>query len=287
MTAHILPHNYEMVRQVNAGPYAYVYLVRNKADGEEVVAKCISLADISTEMRQSLRLARRIGLELKHHNIIHAMKSPMDDGEHIMIQITRYYSDRDLLTYIQRCKEANQFIPEESVWRCAICLILAVAYLHSSHAKDNSTLKPIAHKNIQPSNVLIDKDGNYVLTGFSHCVEMQETGLNPPEAPDSTPKNRNVTYMAPETIENKPWDGRVDVWGIGCTLYEMCTGMKYVEAVTPKFALKEITTTEMPLQLLGYSPDVVGLVSRMLSADLYKRPQISDLLSDERVQSRM
>lgn len=76
MTAHILPHNYEMVRQVNAGPYAYVYLVRNKADGEEVVAKCISLADISTEMRQSLRLARRIGLELKHHNIIHAMKSP-------------------------------------------------------------------------------------------------------------------------------------------------------------------------------------------------------------------
>lgn len=116
---------------------------------------------------------------------------------------------------------------------------------------------------------------------------MQETGLNPPETPDSTPKNRNVTYMAPETIENKPWDGRVDVWGIGCTLYEMCTGMKYVEAVTPKFALKEITTTEMPLQLLGYSPDVVDLVSRMLSADLHKRPQISDLLSDERVQSRM
>ena len=287
MTAHILPHNYEMVRQVSAGPYAYVYLMRNKADGEEVIAKCVSLADISNEMRQSLKLARRIGLELKHHNIIHAMKSPMDDGEHIMIQITRYYNDRDLLTFIQKCKETSQFIPEESVWRCAVCLISAVAYLQSSHAKDNSALKPIAHKNIQPSNVLIDRDGNYVLTGFSYCVEMQETGLNLPETSDGTPKTRSVTYMAPETIDNKQWDGRVDVWGIGCTLYEMCTGMKYVEAVTPKFALKEITTTEMPPRLLGYSPDLVDLVGRMLLADFRKRPQISDLFSDERIQSRM
>lgn len=287
MSAHILPHNYEMVRQVNTGPYAYIYLVRNKADGEEVIAKCISLADISDEMKQSLKLSRRIGLELKHSNIVQSLKSPMDDREHIMIQITRYYSDRDLSAYIQKCKEVNQFIPEDSVWKCAISLISAVAYLHSSHAKDNSTLKPIAHKNIQPSNVLIGSDGNYVLTGFSHCVEMLETGLNPPETSGGTPKNRSVTYMAPETIESKQWDGRVDVWGIGCTLYEMCTGMKYVEAVTPKFALKEIATTEMPLRLLGYSPALIDMVSRMLSADFHKRPQISDLLSDENIQSRM
>ena len=34
-------------------------------------------------------------------------------------------------------------------------------------------------------------------------------------------------YMAPETLANKPYDFKVDIWSLGVTLYEAITG-KYL-----------------------------------------------------------
>lgn len=31
-------------------------------------------------------------------------------------------------------------------------------------------------------------------------------------------------YMAPEVMEGKPYDQAVDLWSVGCILYELCVG---------------------------------------------------------------
>ncbi len=41
-------------------------------------------------------------------------------------------------------------------------------------------------------------------------------------------------YMAPEVMEGKPYDQSVDLWSVGCILYELCTGQ------TP-FATNDLT----------------------------------------------
>ena len=48
-------------------------------------------------------------------------------------------------------------------------------------------------------------------------------------------------YMAPELIEDQTYNEKIDIWAIGCILYEMC-------AKSPPFSAKNILQLAMKIK---------------------------------------
>ncbi|RME82495.1 MAG: serine/threonine protein kinase, partial [Planctomycetota bacterium] len=77
----------------------------------------------------------------------------------------------------------------------------------------------IIHRDVKPANILINPNGQAVLTDF---------GIAHVDDSDLTSSGKNLgtpLYMAPETLEGKPVDARSDIYSLGVTLYYGLTGV--------------------------------------------------------------
>ncbi|KAH0789982.1 CMGC family protein kinase [Histomonas meleagridis] len=75
------------------------------------------------------------------------------------------------------------------------------------------------HRDIKPSNIMVTKDNIIKLgdPGLARKLDQQNRPL--------TPKVVTPSYRAPELILGDPYyDQAVDVWSLGCVIYEIITG---------------------------------------------------------------
>lgn len=87
-------------------------------------------------------------------------------------------------------------------------------------------------------------------------------------------------YRAPELLENRVFNKEVDVWSLGCILFELATGR---QAFDSDFLVsKHCYDTKSVLSFDGINNQacISTLVLKMLEADPSRRPQISVLLQD-------
>ena len=96
-------------------------------------------------------------------------------------------------------------------------------------ALDYAHEREVVHRDVKPSNILIDDRGNCLLTDFgiakmvAGTTKFTQTG-----AIIGTP-----AYMSPEQILGEDLDGRSDIYSLGIVLFEMTTGRPPYKAETP------------------------------------------------------
>jgi serine/threonine protein kinase len=88
------------------------------------------------------------------------------------------------------------------------------AALHTAHGLG------IMHRDVTPSSVLVTSDDHAYLTGFAFARRASDlAGLT---AHDEL--LAKLDYLAPEYVAGAEPDERVDIYGLGCILYELLTG---------------------------------------------------------------
>lgn len=96
-------------------------------------------------------------------------------------------------------------------------------------ALDYAYSQGVVHRDVKPSNVLIDPSGNCLLTDFGIAKIVEGTAqFTRAGGTFGTP-----AYMSPEQIEGEKLDGRSDVYSLGVVLYEMATSRPPFRAETP------------------------------------------------------
>ncbi len=87
-------------------------------------------------------------------------------------------------------------------------------------ALDFAHQKGVIHRDVKPSNILMDKDGRAYLTDFGIALMVGESRQTKSGAGIGTPH-----YMSPEQISNpRAIDHRSDEYSMACVTYEMLTG---------------------------------------------------------------
>lgn len=143
----------------------------------------------------------------RHPHIGGASEITIGNGE---IRIEQELAIGDLYTYIR-----SGYPIDVKVWSSQIAC--AVACLHSDR---------IVHCDIKSDNVVVTREGTLKLIDFSLSLvkhERQQTFSHNIGA---------LGYRAPEVIMKCKWNEKVDIWGLGCVLYEMATRTPLVESLT-------------------------------------------------------
>lgn len=126
----------------------------------------------------------------------------------------------------------------------------------------------ILHRDVKPSNVLIDAQFNSFLTDFGIAKLIAGTAnFTGTGAVIGTP-----AYMAPEQGLGKPLDARCDIYALGVMLYEMVTGAVPYAAETPLAVLMMHIHDPLPPPRL-IRPDLPEAVERVILKALAKVPE--------------
>ena len=91
---------------------------------------------------------------------------------------------------------------------------------HVAEALDAAHEKSLVHRDVKPSNVLLDHRGHVYLADFGLSRRLSE------QAPgfEAGLSLGTPAYVAPEQIEGKEIDGRADQYSLACLLHECLTG---------------------------------------------------------------
>ena len=134
----------------------------------------------------------------------------------------------------------------------------------------------VMHRNVKPSNIIIDEKNNIKLIGFHFSAYLKNSnhvlvsGKSPRGAKD---------YVAPEILFGNPqtldYDYKCDIFSLGYSIYYL---MNKELPTQTKIVNSKVVRIDNTLKNNNYSPWLVKLVESLYSTDPKKRPTASEAL---------
>ena len=172
------------------------------------------------------------------------------------------------------------------IWHVMEDVTSAVEFIHSQK-EIHRDLKPRNSNPLQFSTILIPvlyshKDQAWKIADFGLTSE----GTS--KSPNTTRYSRGTSsYRAPELIREAKFTNKIDIWAIGCILYELVFKSKAFpgDAAVLDYALNNISSGR--ILALPFGPDTVSdetrkaftskIILEMLNIDPFKRPGAEQL----------
>jgi len=235
---------YHILEQLGEGGMAVVYKAYDTRLEREVAVKVIRRDAFPAQHNERIfkrfeREARALA-RLSHPNIVKVLDYGTHDGSPFLV-----------LEYLPGGTLKHR-LGKPIPWQEAAALLIPVARaLHYAHENK------IVHRDVKPSNILINQSGEPMLTdfGIAKLLESDEgqtlttgtgVGVGTPE------------YMSPEQGLGQEVDARADIYSLGIIFYEMVTGRKPFRADTPMAVVVKHINEPLPrCQSSDYNVPVV------------------------------
>ena len=263
-----LADRYQVEREIGRGGMATVYLAHDGKHDRKVAIKVLHASVASAIGPERFLNEIRVAARFSHPNILGLIDSgTLDLGGPFP---TPYYvmpfvdgeSLRDRLT-----REGQ--LPVSDALRIAREVADALTYAHA-HG--------VLHRDIKPENILLT--GGHALVadfGIAKAVDSaSETNLTTQGMIVGTP-----AYMSPEQASGeRGLDGRVDIYALGCVLYEMLAGEHPFSAPTPQTMMVRVLT-ERPRPLRAVRPAIPPALDVVVARALERSPADRHATADE------
>ncbi|MBN1312508.1 MAG: serine/threonine-protein kinase [Anaerolineae bacterium] len=219
--------SYRIVEQIGVGGMATVYKAYDPGTDRYVALKVLpDYYSQDPKFRQRFEREAKAIAKLEHLHIlpVHAYGEEGDTAYLVM----RYMETGTLKDRVQAGP-----MPLDEVGRLLAQIASALDYAHQ-HG--------VLHRDVKPSNVLLDAESNAYLTDFGIAKMIEGTSELTGSGIIGTPQ-----YMSPEQCQGrKDLTGATDVYSLGVVLYEMLTGRTPYQAETP-LAIIHMQLTNSPL----------------------------------------
>ena len=139
----------------------------------------------------------------------------------------------------------------------------------------------LIHRDVKPANVLLTRSGVAKITDFGIATAVDDTATSLTEEGKVV---GTATYLAPEQLQGRTADPRVDVYSLGVVLYECLVGRPAFEGDTPTATASARLTREVvpPRQLRADVPrDLDAVIVRATRRDPGDRPPHGAALAEQ------
>ncbi len=200
---------YRIESLLGRGGMGEVYRATDERLGRTVALKLVNEQVAERPgIRERFLAESRLAASLDHPNIVPIYEAGEADGR--LYLAMRYVAGSDLEQLI---RSGGALSPER-----AVALLSGIA-----EALDAAHDRGLVHRDVKPSNILVartERGGEHAYLGDFGLVKHlgSEAGLTV-----SGQLLGSVDYVAPEQVEGRPIDGRVDVYSLACVLYTAIT----------------------------------------------------------------
>ena len=263
---------YKIVKLLGEGSFGKAYLA--KSDGQEdkkyVIKQVIMDGMTDQEKRESFNEAA-ILKKLDHPNIIKFKEVFLQRKPVEALNIVTEFADGgDLGQKIENQKKKP--FPESQILDYITQICLALQHVHK---------KKILHRDLKSGNVFLMKSGIVKLGDFGISKGLKST-WEKAKSTVGTPY-----YLAPEIINNQPYDSKCDIWALGVLLYELMTFKMPFNAVSLPLLSIKINRGVYKPPPSTYSSEIRDLLKRCLTIDPEKRPSINEILQLSLIKDRI
>ncbi len=294
--------HFQIVRPIDRGGMAEVYLARDTTLGRRVALKVIQQGAFeSSDAAERFLFEARTTAQFNHPNIVTIHTVGQHQGQpYLALEFLEGETLRE------RMRQGDLGPAECLRWVSAIADALSEA-----HAAG------VLHRDLKPENILLAKDGRLRVLDFglarplaplpddldleydsAETITTGNRGIQPATVgsePESGVESRGMAvaidtagtsgtpaYMAPEQWFGGDLTGAADVWALGVILYELLVGHRpyagsgVLDEVRLVRRPEPVTTPELPAAV---PDDVVDLMMRCLEKEASKRPAAVEVRS--------
>ena len=197
---------YAIEAVLGEGAVGIVYRAVREGDGETVAVKVLKerLSEDETFRRRFVHEARA-AQHVEHEHLVPVLDAGESDGRSYLV--SAYVAGRTLA----RRLEDDGPLPLAD-------LLLLVAQVGT--ALDALHREGLIHRDVKPSNLMLDEAGSAAITDFGLAKGPAYTVLTKPGQVMGT-----LDYLAPELIRGEPATASSDVYALGCVVYECLIGV--------------------------------------------------------------
>jgi serine/threonine protein kinase len=246
--------NFRLERVIGRGGMAQVYYGHDIKLNRPVAIKVIDARFRANPeyVKRFVREARAVAL-WRHENIMQIYYA--DDQEGLYYFVMEYIEGMDLGALIAAYNMEGELIPHSDVARIGRAVANALDYAHH---------KGVIHRDVKPSNVMVQQSGRVVLADFGLAMEVGEESMGEVFG--------TARYISPEQARRSA-DAvpQSDLYSLGVMLFEMLTGVPPFDDTSPtSTAIQHIT--QPPPTPSGVNPNLSPEMDAVLLKALGKSP---------------
>ncbi|MFV2119403.1 serine/threonine-protein kinase, partial [Streptomyces sp. Act-28] len=248
LTAHVVAGRYRLDRLLGRGGTAEVYKGLDLRLRRPVAVK-IFRPDGDDRLEEHFTDEGRLLARLRHPGLVTAYDAGREDGRpYLVMQLVEGAT-------LRRRIAAGPLEPAE-VRRIGAALASALAHVHAAH---------VVHRDVKPSNILLDESGAPYLTDFGISRLL-----------DAAPRTAagvlvgTAAYMAPEQAQGRGAGPAADIYSLGLVLLECLKGE--VEYPGPPLEAAAARLNRPPVVPPHLPADLAELLGAMTAPDEDSRP---------------
>ncbi|MFF8280858.1 protein kinase [Streptomyces lateritius] len=249
LTAHVVAGRYRLDELVGRGGAADVYEGRDLRLRRPVAVKVFRPGSES-QTEERFDGEGRLLAQLQHPGLVTVYDSGQEDGRpYLVMQLIKGAT-------LRRHIAAGLLTPAEAS-RIGAALASALAHVHAAG---------VVHRDVKPSNILLDETGTPHLTDFGISRLLDTTATH--TAPGTLVGT--AAYMAPEQVLGRGAGPAADIYSLGLVLLESLKGeLEYagapLEAAIARLHRPPVIPSDLPA-------DLVALLEAMTDPDETRRP---------------
>lgn len=289
--------SYKVVRQIASGGQGILYEAIQEDPPRRVALKTLTIeAALMEDSRRRLREEGEALARVEHPNVVPVYASGADDGvPWIAMKFVEGKSLAEIIDALrghagpvtfaewtaatssstERAPAARTETHDQRVARLGRDAARALAACHA---------RALVHRDVKPGNIMIDSDGRVILTDFGLARSIEARAQTFTRRWVGTPQ-----YLAPEALlptGREGPDARVDVYGLGATLYEaLSLRPPFAEYAQDERALLHAVQTKEPRTLRRMAPwvprELETIVMKAMEKDRDRRYPTAAAFADD------